>query len=255
MAAMTGEAAAAGPAPLADVRNLRRKLRRQGLVAMPDRASAAHLRAFGLAVDVIFDIGAGSGTTQLYRAFPEALFVLIDPQATIGAPTSGPDAPTRFERLTTALGAAEGRATLAVPRTAQGPLVDRASLHRPAGPMARRITGFDEIEVPVTTLDAVAAAWPGRVGLNIDTEGHEAAVLRGGTETLSRCDFVIVELSLAERFQDTPRPAEIIALLAAAGLEFRDVLRFTGDGSGGPAPRLIDALFTRWPAPKPETGA
>lgn len=250
---MTEAAIAPGPQP--EMRQLRRKLRKQGLVAMPDRASAAHLRAYGLTPEVIFDIGAGSGTAQLYRAFPGALFVLIDPQAQMGAPTTGPDAPARFEVLTTALGKAEGRATLRVPRTPKGPLADRASLHRPAGPMARRISGFDETEVAVTTLDAVAGAWPGRVGLNIDTEGHEAAVLRGATATLARCDFVIVELSLAERFDTTPRPGEIIALLAAAGLEFRDVLRFTGDGAGGPTPRLIDALFTRWPAPKPDTGA
>jgi len=124
-----------------------------------------------------------------------------------------------------------------------------AHLHRPVGPMARAITGFDRQMVEVTTLDSIAAAYPGQAGLKIDTEGHEAEVLAGAAATLQRCQFVILELSLTERFDPTPRPSAIFALLAAAGLEFRDVLRSTGDGAGGPTPRLIDALFTRWPAP------
>ena len=218
-------------------------------MAQPDKSTAAHLRSFGLAPEVVFDVGVAEGTPQLYRAFPLAHFVLIDPRAESQAALSGPSAPKYASFHQVALGSRPARMELATPVTASGPHGGRASLHRPVGPMARAITGFDRQMVEVTTLDSIAAAYPGQAGLKIDTEGHEAEVLAGAAATLQRCQFVILELSLTERFDPTPRPSAIFALLAAAGLEFRDVLRSTGDGAGGPTPRLIDALFTRWPAP------
>ncbi|MFN4157715.1 MAG: FkbM family methyltransferase [Gemmobacter sp.] len=250
---MAGMRAQADPAERDD---LRRRLRGLGMVATPDKSTAAHLRAFGLAPEVVFDVGVDRGTPQLYRAFPQAMFVLVDPRAEARAALEGANAPARAAFHTLALGSAPGRMALSVPVTAKGAEGARASLNRPVGRMARAITGFRSQEVEVTTLDALAAAYPGRAGLKIDVEGHEAEVLRGGAQTLRRCDFVILELSLARRFDRTPPPSAVFALLSEAGLEFRDVLRTTGDGAGGPAPRLIDALFTRWDAPKmPAKGA
>ena len=234
---------------MADRADLRRRLRREGLVAQPDRSTAAHLRAYGLTPEVVFDVGVAEGTPQLYRAFPDTHFVLIDPRAEVQAVLTGPSAPASASFHPVALAAGPGRMELATPVTDKGTHGGRASLNRPVGPMARAITGFHRQIVEVTTLDAIAAAYPGSAGLKIDTEGHEAEVLAGGAVTLQRCQFVILELSLAERFDRATRPSAIVAMLAAAGLEFRDILRTTGDGAGGPIPRLIDALFTRWPAP------
>lgn len=234
-------------ADLAERDDLRRRLRRQGLVAAPDKWTPAHLRAFGLAPDAVFDVGVDTGTPPLYRAFPRARFVLVDPRPEAAAALEGPAAPAMAEFRAVALGAAPGRARLAVPVTAKGAEGARASLTRPVGRMARGIAAWEEREVEVTTLDALAAEVPGRLGLKLDVEGHEAEVLAGGRAALHRCDFVILELSLTPRFATTPPPSRVVAMLAAAGLEFRDVLRTTGDGAGGPAPRLIDALFTRWP--------
>jgi FkbM family methyltransferase len=229
-----------------DRHDLRRRLRKLGLVATSDKSAAAHLRVFGLNPDVIFDVGVDRGTPQLYQAFPEAEFVLVDPRPECRVALAGL-ARASFHEV--ALGSVPGRLTLSTPLTGKGLEANRASLNRPMGPMARGIKGFETRTVEVMTLDALAATYPGSVGLKLDTEGHEAEILAGATETLKRCQFVIVELSLTQRFDTTPPPSRIIAMLAAAGLEFRDVLRSTGDGAGGPAPRLMDALFTRWSAP------
>lgn len=230
---------------------VKRFLRRRGLVAVADKSSAGHLAVFGLTPDVVFDVGVDTGTPFLYDAFPQAKFVLIDPRVESRAAMAAlPDA----YFVQTALGARDGRMTLHIPHNDAGEMGARASLHLPTGPMAEKITSITTRDVPVSTLDKVAAQFPGRVGLKIDTEGAEADVLAGAKKTLRRCDFVILEMSLTQRFEQTPMPSQIFAPLAAAGLEFRDVLRSTGDGRGGPAPRLMDILFTRWPsAARPNT--
>jgi FkbM family methyltransferase len=226
--------------------DVRKVLRRKGLVAVADKSRAEHLQAFGLRPEVVIDVGVDRGTPELYRAFPDAHFILVDPRAETRAVLDAPDGPRKAEFHAVALGARPGRMTLSVPLTEKGARGARASLSRPVGAMARDVTGYDTREVEVTTLDALIGNRTGRLGLKIDTEGFEAAVLEGACATLPRCDFVILELSLQPRFIDTPRPSAVIAMLAAAGLEFRDVLRVTGDGAGGAAPRLFDALFTRW---------
>lgn len=233
-------------------REVQRYLRKQGLVATANKASAAHLRAYDLCPDVVFDIGVDTGTPFLYQAFPDVPFVLIDPRAESRVAMVDKEAPREVHFYETALGATDGAQMLNIPITADGANGARASLHAAVGPMARKFTGVEQRSVAVTTLDRIAAAHPGRVGLKIDTEGAEADILAGGPQTLARCEFVIIEVSLSLRFETTARPSTLIALLAQAGLEFRDVLRMPGDGKGGPTPRLMDALFTRWPA-HPET--
>ncbi|MFN3642829.1 MAG: FkbM family methyltransferase [Gemmobacter sp.] len=226
---------------------VRRFLRRKGMVALPDRETPAHLAAHGLAADLVIDAGVDAGTPFLYRALPDALFLLVDPRAEARAALDRPDAPARAVFHAVALGAGEGQAMLTIPRTARGPDGAMASLRRRIGAMADRVTASEVRPVPVTTLDALAAPHPGRIGIKIDTEGYEAEVLDGARETLRRTDFVILELSVTPRFDGILPPSAVIARLAAAGLELRDVLRLTGDGRGGAAPRHMDVLFTRWP--------
>ncbi|WP_233587104.1 FkbM family methyltransferase [Pseudorhodobacter sp. E13] len=234
-----------------DRKDVNRFLRQKGLVALADKSNAAHLQCFALTPDVVFDIGVDSGTPFLYQAFPEAHFVLIDPRAESEKTLSTPDAPAKASFHQLALGAEAGEMTLNIPYSDKGEQGAMASLRQRQGYLADKIEWVETRQVAVDRLDSIAAAYPGRVGLKVDTEGFEDEVLAGAPETLARCDFVILEMSLTQRFDTTTPPSQIIARLAAAGLEFRDVLRMTGDGRGGPAPRLMDILFTRWAADAP----
>ena len=80
----------------------------------------------------------------------------------------------------------------------------------------------------------------------MESDALDAIMLTGARETLQRCDFAILELSVTQRFAGVGLPSQAIALLAEAGLEWRDVLSI-GSGPGKRAqPRYMDVLFTRW---------
>ncbi|MDW4499074.1 FkbM family methyltransferase [Sulfitobacter sp. D35] len=224
----------------------RRALRSEGMAAHPIKTRAAYLRGYGFAPEVVVDVGVGGGTTWLYRCFPQARFVLVDPQASCEAEIATSGVPANFDFHAVALGEAPGTARLTVPRNRKGRQEDMASLRIRTDPMADNFTGGEMHDVPVARLDDLMRACPGRVGLKIDTEGYEAEVLRGGAETLSRCEFVILELSVTPRFDGVAPPSEVVALLAAAGLEMRDVLTVAGGPGRRARPRYMDVLFARW---------
>lgn len=214
----------------------------------PIKKRAHYLKGYGFDPNVVIDAGVHNGTRWLYRSFPEADFVLIDPRedCAVAVEASG-ELPT-FHFHAVALGDEDGRADLLLPETDKGEDGAMASLMPRADKLAERIVANSVVNVPVSRLDAIAKDYPGRVGLKIDTEGSELSVLQGAQETLERCDFVILEMSLSKRFEGVAPPSGCIALLAKAGLELRDVLHVASGGGKRARPRYIDALFTRWAA-------
>ena len=228
------------------LQEIRRTLKSEGMVIHPIKTRAPYIRGYGFTPEVVFDVGVAQGTPWLYRSFPEAQFVLIDPQESSAEAVRARGLLKDFHFHATALGAQEGRATLMVPHSDKGEQVAMASLKRRTDKLAKNFTKTDKHYVSVKPLDEIAVAYPGRVGLKIDTEGSELEVLTGARETLQRCDFAILELSVTQRFAGVGLPSQAIALLAEAGLEWRDVLSI-GSGPGKRAqPRYMDVLFTRW---------
>ncbi|APX21921.1 MAG: hypothetical protein CML50_19055 [Rhodobacteraceae bacterium] len=224
-----------------------RALERQGYHVSPNRMMGDRFRTLVPSPDMVIDVGVGPGTPWLYGAFPELPFLLVDPMVEAKAQVAETYPALASEFFATALGEAEGSVTLNIPHkrgVAHGPM---ASIFNRSDSLMSKVTGFDKREVPVTTLDALVGERSGRFGLKIDAEGAETQVLRGAARTLERCDFVVVELSLSQRFDEVEAPSTVISLLAEAGLEFRDVLEMNGE-TAALSPRHIDALFTRWPA-------
>jgi FkbM family methyltransferase len=222
----------------------RAALKGSGLIPVRAKRTFQYLRRFGFRPDLVVDVGVWDGTPWLYRAFPDTPFLLVDPLVESQVRCAAV-APARHDFVLAALGAEAGEADLAVPQAREGGAGALTGFHRRIDASARWTGETVARRVPVRRLDDVMAGRPGAVGLKIDTEGHEVAVLDGAPQTLARCEFVIVEVSVSARFEDTPLPSAIVGRLAAAGLELRDMLDMApGDHD---MPRHMDLLFSRWP--------
>ena len=105
-----------------------------------------------------------------------------------------------FDFHPVALGAEAGQATLNIPETKPGKGGAMASLMERTDILVDSFSSVDTMDVPVMRMDDLLADYSGQFGLKIDTEGFETAVLQGGPDTLKRCDFVVLELSVTQRF-------------------------------------------------------
>ena len=223
-----------------------RDLKRNRLVAVPQKTTSAYLRSYDFEPDVVFDVGVESGTGYLYHAFPDAHHVLIDPLTESRDAVAAAGLAVSHEFHCVAVGEAEGEAILNIPTVKRGTRLAMSSLSTRTDTMSARFQSVEERSVPVKRLDDIAAGHSGRFGLKIDTEGHELQVLKGAEVMLDSCAFVILELSHTHRFAGINPPSEIFALLARHGLEYRDVLAMSNTTWKEPRSRHQDALFTRW---------
>jgi len=229
--------------------DLKKRAHEEGKVLYPNKMRDIYLRSYGFRPDAVIDVGVSDGTRWLYRAYEDVKFVLVDPHAGCESIVRDKKLLIDFDFHAVALGSETDRGVLNVPQ--RGDLVDTSmsSLMTRKGKMTTNLEIVDQIDVPIVRLDDLAQEYPGRLGLKIDTEGFEINVLAGGPETLKRCDFVVLEMAMTDRFVGVAPPSGCIALLAQAGLELRDVLAVAHDGPGNKAhPRHMDLMFTRWAA-------
>ncbi len=210
------------------------------------RWDPTYIRTLGFSPATIVDVGVAGGTPSLYDAFPDAELVLIEPQSECEDELRGILKHRHGSYHLVAVGDREGTATLFV-----DPERERSSLENRVGPELDDRT-LHPRQVRLTTLDTLLEGLRPSTpyGLKLDVEGAELAVLRGATEVLRQTEFVIAEVPLIERYSDGYLFSEIVALLANAGFELRDVLdigralsgRKTGEAT------FVDAVFDRRPS-------
>lgn len=206
-------------------------------MAMPDKMTARYFRKYGFDVATVIDVGVQDGTPFLYDSFPDAQFLLLDPD---------PGFPARVAAMWQ--GRIAYRTVVAAMSSGGGTQELQQVPGRPAlGFLGARAVGgaTQMVTVPSLPLDDMTGDLDGPLGLKIDTEGHELEVLRGARATLRRCAFVIAEVSIKRRFAGGYRFSEVIAFMAAEGFEVHSFL------SGlTRAPRMSDVLFVPADSPR-----
>jgi FkbM family methyltransferase len=199
-----------------------------------------NLRKPGLAPATVIDVGVARGTPNLYRAFPDAHLVLIEPLAEFEEDLRRIATRRGGEYVLAAVGAEPGSATIHVdPHTLYGSSLLVNSWAAPGAPAP------EKREIEVTTLDRLRdeRAWPGPFGLKIDVEGYELQVIGGAVALLRETQFVIAEVSVAQQYAGSAPFAEFVAAMSAHGFGLNDVLDGRRRGAGGVD--FLDLMFLR----------
>lgn len=176
--------------------------------------------------DVIIDVGANKGQFLLdaRTAVPEARCIAFEPlpsEFAVLETVHGND--PQVDLRPVAIADSEGVATLHVSAAA-----DSSSLLKISPRQNEMFPGtaeVDEIDVPVSTLDAQLddVALTRRSFVKIDVQGGELDVLKGGTHTLTRVGYVYVEASFVELYQAQPLIGDVNRYLCEHGFSLDHV--------------------------------
>ena len=195
----------------------------------PGLFRAGYLKKLGFTVTTVLDIGVRFGTRQLYRAFPESHFILVDPQK--GGEALLKAKPENYSFVNKAVGSAPGKMTLHE-EGGRSSLLERTKLT--AGSV------IESYDVEVTTIDAIldTVDAQSRIGLKIDTEGFELEALKGIKRHWDRIEFIICEATVRERFVGSYQFSQLVSYLLENGFSFYNFLN-------PPArhPRYYDVIF------------
>jgi FkbM family methyltransferase len=170
----------------------------------------------------IIDVGTADGTHSLYRRFPNAELLLVEPLQEYEAAIQSLLSERQGSYEMCALGAAPGTARIEIAGT---------HLKRTSFLKRTELTEFtseprERRDVPIKTLDAVVRAHAPRppYGLKIDTEGFELEVLKGGTETLKSTVWVVSEVSVSQRFEGSYTFMDLMTFLYDHGFVLSNIL-------------------------------
>jgi len=201
-------------------------------------------------VEVVLDVGANAGqfARQLRARGYRGRIVSFEPLA-------GPYAKLKFntalipnwQAVQLALGDVDETRIIHVAGNSQSSsFLEMLPQHLAAAPKSAYV-GTET--VTVRRLDRVIDQYCGpgeRLFLKIDTQGFEAAVLRGARETLTRCSGVQLEMSIAPLYQGELLLPELIAEMAKQGFVLMDLKPGFFDPRSGELLQL-DGLFFRRP--------
>lgn len=177
------------------------------------------LSRVGMRPPTVIDVGVAAGTPQLYDAFPEAGFLLVEPLQ---------EWEPRVRELAVALG---GHYELVAAASEPGTMRIRVPDGRSHASLyvkddSGRDSGWEEREIPVARLDDLvdARSLPGPYLVKVDVEGAELEVLRGAPEVLADCLAVALEVTLFDVFAGGAGFAEVVAFMAERDFVVYDVV-------------------------------
>src|SRR3954463_1002045 len=193
-------------------------------------AVLAHVKRLGFSPGTVVDVGVAYGTPELYDAFPDARFLLVDPLEEYAPAIDQITARLRSgEWVRAAAGPEPGSITINVNRA--------PALSSTLGHWKGQDDGGMPRDVPVVRLDDLVAerSLPGPYLLKADVEGAELRALEGAARVLAGPELVMLEVNLFEFLPGQPQLHDVVAFMKERGF-------VTYDFYGGHVRLLDDAL-------------
>lgn len=194
------------------------------------------LKARGFQPRTIFDIGVAMGTPELYAAFPDASYYLIDPTRESLQYMEAIAQQLNATILNVALGDNEGSFTIEV----RPDDIAASSFFEEVGPLGET----SRYEVPVRRFDRIVGAFERPALCKIDVQGAEIAVLRGMGDRIGELDALIIETSTIATMKQAPETDEVITFLSGQGFVIYDVLALSRRPLDS-ALAQVDVLFVK----------
>ncbi len=177
----------------------------------------AHVKRLGFSPATVIDVAVAHGTPELYDAFPDARFLLIDPLEEYAAPIAEATANLRqAEWVRAAAGPAPGTVEIRVNRAPM--------LSSTLGSWKGQDDGGRPRTVPVVRIDDLVAerSLPAPFLLKADVEGGELRVLDGARRVLERSELVLLEVNLFPFLRGQPQLHDVVAYMKERGFVAND---------------------------------
>ncbi len=198
------------------------------------RRSFRVLEHYGFRPNTVFDIRVAYGTYELYRAFPDAHYHLIDPTPESLHYMRLLERQLRCDVHQTALGGRNGEVEIEIRPDIQAATLledvssERDVLRHDRVPMRRFDSLIDEIARPALC--------------KIDVQGAELMVLEGMTGRLDSIDALIVETSTIASLKGGPEVHDIVHFMHDHGFVVADIVGMARRPLDG-ATAQLDVLF------------
>jgi FkbM family methyltransferase len=176
----------------------------------------AHYRELGFVPSVVFDVGVGPGTPELYEAFPDARLVLVEPLKEWKRNFEWVERERETDTIIAAAGSAAGEVEIFVHRAPWCSSI--------LGGLRGEDADGTRRAVPVVRLDDIVneRGLTGPFVLKVDVEGAELDVLSGGLEVLRASELVLMEVSLFEFIPGAPQFHDVVAWMHDHGFVVAD---------------------------------
>jgi FkbM family methyltransferase len=179
----------------------------------------AHLKTLSFHPATVMDVGVAWGTPDLYEAFPDAYYFLFEVLPSFEPAVRNILKRLKGEHRMVGLSDREREETIYVGQTALSQA--GASIYRTAA-----VPDKERCEIRLRRLDdeLKGRALQSPILLKTDCQGADITVIRGGEQTVKRCDVVLMEVGLFPYTNPDNQLGPVMAHMSALGFVAYDLL-------------------------------
>jgi FkbM family methyltransferase len=194
------------------------EIKRKGAFRTNIAAALSHLAQLGLKPRTVIDVGAASGTFELYETFPDALHLLIEPLEEFEVNLREISKKYNMKVVIAAACDRSGTTSINVHHVLTGSsmLQEVEGVH---------VDGVQRV-VKAVTIDSLCKENELKAPfiIKIDVQGGELIVLNGAKETMKDAELIILEVQLFKFYKDGPEFYDVINFMKNNGYCVYDIV-------------------------------